>query len=317
MHVPAELVGLEGISLRLAAPMADYTRFGIGGPADLLIEAQGEQELVQALNALRRADLPLEIIGDGTNLVVSDEGFRGAILRYRANRIELSGSEVRVDAGATLQSLVDTSIDAGLAGIHTMTGIPGSVGAAIYGNAGAYGRSISESVLSVRYFDGYEIRETSRAGCEFEYRESIFKRRKEWVILCALLGLEPGDAGELRAAATRIRTIRDEKYPPSMKCAGSIFKNLIYAKLPEPARSAVPASVVREGKVPSAWFLEQAGVKGMSDGGIVVADYHANLIYNRGGGTAAQLRRIIEGCKEKVRLRFALELEEEVQYIGF
>ena len=120
----------------------------------------------------------------------------------------------------------------------------------------------------------------------------------------------------MRAHATSIRKIRDAKYPPEMRCAGSIFKNLLLADLPESVRAQIPESVIREGKVPSAYFLEQAGAKGLADGPIRVADYHANLIYNAGGGTARQLRAIIAELKSRVRGRFGIDLEEEVQYVG-
>ena len=157
-----------------------------------------------------------------------------------------------------------------------MTGIPGSAGAAIYGNAGAYGHSIMERISTVRFFDGHGIAEFNNAQCEFHYRESVFKRHKEWIIFSAQLTMEPGDRGALREAADRILTIRNAKYPPTMKCAGSIFKNFLLAELPANVAREIPANVVIEGKVPSAWFLDQAGAKGMSRGDIHVAAYHAN-----------------------------------------
>jgi len=124
-------------------------------------------------------------------------------------------------------------------------------------------------------------------------------------------------AEELRKTASEIFEIRLAKYPPTMKCAGSIFKNLILAELPVEVRRQIPERVIREGKAPSAFFLEQVGAKGMRSGDIQVADYHANLIYNDGQGTARQLCEIISELKARVRKRFGLELEEEVQYVGF
>jgi UDP-N-acetylmuramate dehydrogenase len=191
------------------------------------------------------------------------------------------------------------------------------VGGAVYGNAGAYGRSMHEVVDSVRYCDYQNVVEITGAACEFEYRGSVFKRRKDRVILSATLRLTPAPSADLRRIAEEIRKVRDAKYPPTMKCAGSIFKNCFVAKLPEAARAAVPPALVREGKVPSAFFLEQAGAKGMRRGDIHVAAYHANLIYNDGAGTAADLRELISCLKERVRERFGLELEEEVQFVGF
>jgi UDP-N-acetylmuramate dehydrogenase len=200
-----------------------------------------------------------------------------------------------------------------------MTGIPGWVGGAVYGNAGAYGHSIHERVSSVRFLEvsaeRESVHEIGNAACEFAYRESVFKRQKDWIVLSATLALESADTDQLRATADGILKIRNEKYPPTMRCAGSIFKNLLWADLPESVRAMVPAAVVREGKVPSAYFLEQAGAKGRERGGVRVADYHANLIYNQDGGTAQEVRELIDELKRRVHDQFGLDLEEEVQYV--
>jgi UDP-N-acetylmuramate dehydrogenase len=213
--------------------------------------------------------------------------------------------------------VVDCALAQGLGGIETLAGIPGSLGAAVYGNAGAYGHSISEAVGAVRFFDGAAVREASNPACEFHYRDSIFKRHKDWIVFSAVLALVPGDAAALRTAAADILATRNRKFPPAMKCAGSVFKNLILAELPAAIAAQVPAAVVREGKVAAAYFLEQSGAKGQSRGDIHVAEYHANLIYNGGAGTARELRELIAGLKERVRARFGFDLEEEVQYVGF
>jgi UDP-N-acetylmuramate dehydrogenase len=314
------LLAIPNLNFYVGALLSRHTRFEIGGPARILADASTEEALVEAMKAVKSSGWRHTVIGGGTNLIVDDAGFYGAVVRYVAKGIDLDGSTVRVDAGAALQDLVDATIASGLRGIETMTGIPGWVGGAIYGNAGAYGRSIDESVVSVRFFDSEtnETHEIDNAACEFRYRESIFKRNKNWIVLSATLRLTPAHADDLRAAADSILKIRNAKYPPTMRCAGSIFKNLMLADLPEPARSLVPAEVVREGKVPSAFFLEQAGAKGMSSesGAIHVAGYHANLIYNDGGGSAREVREIIAELKRRVRERFGVELEEEVQYIG-
>jgi UDP-N-acetylmuramate dehydrogenase len=306
---------IPGVTVRENVPLSQYTRFAIGGPAAVFIETAYAAAFVEALRLTQESGAPHMVIGGGTNLIVSDAGFAGVVLRFTADEIMATGTGVSVKAGATLQAVVDFSIAMGLQGLETLTGIPGSVGAALYGNAGAYGHAIAERVRRVAFFDGTEIREFSNAECEFHYRESTFKRHKEWIILASELDLDPAPAAELRQIATGIRTIRDEKYPPTMKCAGSIFKNLILSELPVSVN--VPAKVVREGKVPAAYFLEQAGAKGMRRGDIHVADYHANLIYNAGNGTAADLVAVIQELKSRVQERYGLELEEEVQYVGF
>ena len=297
--------------------LARYTRFGIGGPADLYAETASVGTFIEALACARASGLPWAAIGSGTNLVVADEGFRGIVLRFMADRISIEGSHVEAEAGAELQAVVDFSIARGLRGIETLAGIPGSFGAAIYGNAGAYGHSISEMVESVHFFDGELVRVTGPAECEFHYRESIFKRHKDWIVFAARLALTPADGAGLRRAADEILAERNRKFPRTMKCAGSVFKNLIWAELPPAVVEQVPREVVREGKVAAAYFLDQAGAKGMSRGDMRVADYHANLIYNAGTGTARELRELIADLKARVLARFGLELEEEVQYVGF
>jgi len=310
------LAQIPNVTISKDALLSQHTRFGIGGPADVYLETADERSFMEALRAVREST-EYAVIGNGTNLIVSDAGFRGVVLRFTARGISREGSLVRVEAGAELQALVDYCIDQGLKGVETMTGIPGSVGAAVYGNAGAYGHSINERVRTVRLFDGAGIRTFGNAECEFRYRESVFKRRKDWIIFSTELEMDPAAGTELRKTANDILKIRLEKYPPTMKCAGSIFKNLILTELPETARREVPDRVVREGKVPSAYFLEQVGAKGIENGGIRVADYHANLIYNTGTGTARELCEVIQDLKSRVQQRFELTLEEEVQYVGF
>jgi UDP-N-acetylmuramate dehydrogenase len=257
------------------------------------------------------------IIGGGTNLVVSDAGYDGVILRFTGSNIQRTGVRLAVESGAVLQDVVDYSIAAGLKGIQTLTGIPGYLGGAVYGNAGAYGHSMHELIESVRFTDGEQVREFDNAACEFSYRESIFKDQKDWIILSSTLRFGEGDPAELKQTADEIRAIRDAKYPPTMKCAGSIFKNVFFADIPAAAQGEVPPKLVRDGKIPSAWFLEQVEAKGMRRGDIQVATYHANLIYNDGEGKSADLVVIVEELKRRVRARFGFDLEEEVQYVGF
>ena len=312
----ARLTEIPQLTILRSAPLAGYTRFGIGGEADWLVDAASVAAFAAALEMARRAGIAVTVIGGGTNLVVSDGGFRGMVLRYRAAAIHAEGTRVTVEAGAELQQLVDFTAARGLKGLETLAGIPGWVGAAIYGNAGAYGHSISERVIRVEYYDGAAVRWMGQAACQFRYRESIFKQRKEWIVLSAELHMDNADAAGLQSAAAEIVAVRNRKFSPSMKCAGSIFKNLLLAELPARLQSEIPASAVREGKVPAAWFLERIGAKGLQRGGIRVADYHANLIYNTGSGTAAELRELIQELEAKVEADFGLALEPEVQFIG-
>jgi UDP-N-acetylmuramate dehydrogenase len=310
------LAAIPNLTISPGDPLWRHTRFGIGGPADLYAETGSEEAFIAALAAARDTGIETAVIGGGTNLIVSDQGFRGLVLRYRGAQVEAHSPSVRAEAGAELQDLVDFSISRGLKGLETLAGIPGSVGGAVYGNAGAYGHAISERVVEVRFFDGEQVRVFANHECRFEYRESIFKDHKDWIIFSTGFYLEAADARVLCETASDIVKIRNEKFPVTMKCAGSIFKNLMLNELPPAARSEVPAHVVREGKVPAAWFLEQVGAKGMRRGEIQVAAYHANLVYNDGAGTAADLCVLIDDLRTRVRERFGLVLEEEVQFVG-
>jgi UDP-N-acetylmuramate dehydrogenase len=310
------LAEIPNLTVSAHTPLSRYTRFGIGGPADLFAETRAEQAFIAAVAAARESGTPVCVTGGGTNLIVSDQGFRGLVLRYSEDTLRAEGPRITAGAGAVLQDLVDFANRHGLKGLETLAGIPGWVGAAVYGNAGAYGHSISERVAAVRFFDGAIVRVFDNPRCEFRYRESIFKRRKEWVIFQVELTLNAAVAAELQQISADILKVRNQKFPPTMKCAGSIFKNFLLRELPPAVAAAVPDAVVREGKIPAAWFLEQVGAKGMQLGGIHVAGYHANLIYNAGEGTARELRELIAELKCRVRERFGIEVEEEVQYVG-
>jgi UDP-N-acetylmuramate dehydrogenase len=312
----ARLAEIPNLTVSAHTPLACYTRFGIGGPADLFAETRDEQAFIAAVAAARASGTPVMVTGGGTNLIVSDQGFRGLVLRFCEDTLASDGRRIAAGAGAVLQDLVDFANHRGLQGLETLAGIPGWVGAAVYGNAGAYGHAISERVTSVRFFDGAGVRVFDNPRCEFRYRESIFKRHKEWIVFQVEFSLDPAPAVELEQISAGILQVRNEKFPPTMKCAGSIFKNFLLRELPTAVAAVVPDAVVRDGKIPAAWFLEQVGAKGMRRGDIHVAHYHANLIYNAGQGTARDLCDLIAELKHRVRARFGIEVEEEVQYVG-
>lgn len=312
------LASIEGLALLENEPLAQHTRFALGGPVPIFADTENEGAFVSAVAALSAGATPWTVIGAGSNLVVSDRGYDGIVLRYRGAALRRDGERVTVQTGATLQSLVDFTLENGLEGLDKMTGIPGLAGAAIYGNAGAYGQSTSDTLESVRFVGDGRIREFSNAQCEFRYRDSIFKRRKDWLLLSAVFHLRTAaDPAALKGASEEILATRNRKFPPDMRCAGSVFKNLLLKELSESVRAQVPATVVKKGKVPAAWFLEQVGARGIRHGGIQVAEYHANLIYNAGGATAAELREVLDDLKARVLARFGLALEEEVQFLGF
>lgn len=310
------LRAIPALDVLVDEPLAPHTRFAIGGPADLFLRSREPEALAAAVERLDQSQTPWMALGEGSNVIVADDGFRGAVLRYLGDRIETDGASVEAECGAPLQSLVDATVDAGLVGMHTLERIPGSVGGAVYGNAGAYGHQLDEMLVEVRFLEDGRQRVFTNAECEFDYRESVFKRSKRRILLSCVLEMQSADREELRREAAEIRRVRDEKFPPTMRCAGSIFKNLFLADLPEEIQATVPERAVRGGKVASAFFLEKVGAKGMERGGIRIADYHANLIWNEADGTAADLVSLIEELKRRVRDEFGFSVEEEVQYVG-
>src|SRR5579884_1199125 len=178
----ARLAGIPNLTVSADTPLAPYTRFGIGGPADLYAETASVEAFIAAVAAARETGIPVVVIGGGTNLIVSDDGFRGLVLRYRGDALLAAEGRVVAQAGAVLQDLVDFTIARGLKGLETLSGIPGSVGAAVYGNAGAYGHSISERVTRVTFYDSRQVRHFGNADCRFQYRESVFKQCKDWIV---------------------------------------------------------------------------------------------------------------------------------------
>ena len=222
----SHLNAVAGAQIFKDVPLAGYTRFALGGPASLLFDTDSELAFVEALKVMSGTDDPRVVIGGGTNLVVADAGFDGVVLRYTGNRMERQGITLQADAGAVLQSVVDFSILQGLKGLETMTGIPGYLGGAVYGNAGAYGRSIHQMAERVRFAVGGEIREFDNAAV----RVSVIARASSKGIRIGLFcrppcALTKAIRESWRRSADEIRTLRDAKYPPTMKCAGSIFKN--------------------------------------------------------------------------------------------
>src|SRR6185503_10030356 len=169
--------------------------------ADLYAETGSAEAFIAAWRSAQASGIPTVVIGGGTNLIVSDQGFRGIVLRFRADRLMAAGGRVYAEAGAVLQDLIDFAIAHGLKGLETLAGIPGSVGAAVYGNAGAYGHAIAERVTGVRFFDGESIRVFRNQECGFRYRESIFKQHKNWIIFSTDLRLDPADRAALRETA--------------------------------------------------------------------------------------------------------------------
>jgi len=297
--------------------LARYTTLEIGGPSDYFTSVETEGQLEEAIRYVQAEKIPWLVIGSGSNLLVSDHGFRGLVIKNGISGIKQSGRRLLVKGGTLLQELVDFSIRAGLGGLEKMTGIPGTVAGAIYGNAGAYGQTISDCLVGVDVFNGREERSFIRKQCGFSYRESIFKKRKNLVILEAEFTLGRSEPRVLQSASQEIRTIREAKYPPGLRCPGSFFKNLQVRDLAPAVLSKIPREKVVHGKVPAGYLLEEVGAKGQSRGEVRIASYHGNLFFNDGKGTARDFISLAREYQRRVKEKFGVLLEPEVQLVGF
>ncbi len=283
-----------------------------------VIEAKSIVRLINIISDLTRKKSPFFILGGGTNIIANDRGYNGMIVKISLKGIKVSGNNIFCQSGRALADLISLANESGLCGLETLAGIPGTVGGAIFGNAGAYGREVSDFLQKVRILDGRKARWISKKDCGFKYRDSIFKNKPNWIILEAEFKLQKGTARELTNKSKEIIAIREKKYKPDIRCAGSIFKNIL-ANSPTGKKliNQIPAAKIIGGKIPTGFLLEEVGAKGMKIGGILVAKHHGNLIINNGRGKAADAKKLIDILKTKVRKKYGIELEEEIRYLGF
>jgi UDP-N-acetylmuramate dehydrogenase len=289
------------------APLAPYTTFKVGGPADWLVLAARSSEVKAALAAARDAALPVIVLGGGSNVLVSDAGIRGVVIRVHGGDAAPAGDGlVRADAGLTINGLVRWTINRGCAGLEAWAGTPGTVGGAIYGNAHFKGRNIGELVEAVEVVSGSgHVVRIPAADMDFGYDRSRLQRTRE-IVLTADFRVGRGDTPALRAVARESLAYRKRTQPLDAASAGCIFQN------PDPASDRVPAGIP-----PSAGALvDRAGLKGAREGAARVSPTHGNFIVNEGGASAADIRRLIERCREAVRTQFGVQLRDEIVYLG-
>jgi UDP-N-acetylmuramate dehydrogenase len=290
-----------GASPSRDVPLSALSSFGIGGPADLFFEALTEEELAKAVALAFAEKYPFYIIGGGYNLLFDDAGYRGLIVRNRLEGIRREGQCLSVLSGTSLSCVLTEAVEARLTGLEFLAGIPGTVGGAIYGNAGAYGWSIGDVLrwATILWPDG-ERKTVAREDLGFGYRDSVLKR-KAGIVLKATLLCTPGDRAESEARIRDILQKRWAKHPPhGTACAGSYFKN------------SCSASGAR---VAAGQLLDQAGARGLSVGDAAVSDVHCNFIINRGNARAADVLSLAEELKERVFRKFGVRLEEEVIHL--
>jgi UDP-N-acetylmuramate dehydrogenase len=291
-------------SAKFDEPLKRYTAWKIGGPADALLEPTDAEELIEAVEMARGHGVPVTVLGGGTNVLVRDGGIRGLTIRLAKSLtgVQVKGRSVSAEAGVLYPVLANTTAGSGLKGLEFATGIPGTVGGAVYMNAGAYGGETKDVLDWADVFqEGKVVRmhndvETLLAtSLRLAYRRSVLQDHPDWVVLRAGYTLEPGNPSELKASIKEFRAQRMNGSPNRPSC-GSTFKR---------PPGDFPGRVI-----------EAAGLKGTRVGQIEVSPVHANYLVNLGGGTAREALELIELVKEKVRERMGIDLEEEVRVMG-
>jgi UDP-N-acetylmuramate dehydrogenase len=299
----AELVEAFGSGLEFNKPLAPCTSFRTGGPAACFLAVNDAETIARAVREAQRLGISFALIGGGSNLLVSDGGFDGLVIKVDVRGLEvLEGHVVISGAGEDLMGLVRFAQENNLAGLEFAAGIWGTVGGAIYGNAGAFGGEIGDLIIDVTLVDrAGTVRTVDRDYCRFQYRDSYLKKTRE-IVAEARLQLQPGDRDAIRKRVEEILALRVTKHPEQLT-AGCVFKN-------------IPDRTQPYGKLPAGKLLEEVGAKQMAVGGAKVFERHANIIVNSGNATSADIFALLTMMKEKVRERFGIELEEEVIRIG-
>ncbi|PLT34297.1 UDP-N-acetylmuramate dehydrogenase [Bacillus sp. V5-8f] len=280
-------------------PLAGHTTMKIGGPADLFIEPSSIENLAKTMDVIKEFDLKWTVIGRGSNLLVSDMGIEGAVIKLGKglDNLEINGSELTVGAGFSLVSLSVQISKKGLSGLEFASGIPGSVGGAVYMNAGAHGSDIS-NILKKAYvlFEDGSLEWLSNEEMEFSYRTSVLQKKRPGIVVAAVFSLAPGNREEIVDRMQSNKNYRKDTQPYNLPCAGSIFRN----PLPDHA-----------GKL-----VETAGLKGHSIGGAKISEMHGNFIVNAGGARAEDVLALIQHVKDTVSDKFGVKMETEVEIIG-
>lgn len=311
-----------GAKLKINEIMSGHTTFKIGGPAKYFLAVESSEKLVQAIKTAKSENLKYAIIGSGSNLLVSDLGFDGLVIKMLDVRCKISdGRHILAGSGLSLGQLSKTAGDNELMGLEWARGMPGTVGGAIVMNAGCFGWETKDNVAKVKYFDGVGVKELDNIDCQFGYRDSIFQKHPEWIVLEADLKLEKGDKEEIKKKTQEYLNKRNEHLPQEPS-AGSIFKKYKISK-DEKLRDELVKIIEKERPeflqgdyIPSGWLIEQAGLKGKTIGRAQVSEKHANFIVNLGGATAENVIMLIAVIKEKIRNEFGINLQEEVMYLG-
>lgn len=284
--------------LKLQEMMKEHTTFRVGGPAELFLQPKDAEELRNAIEILRKYEVPVMVIGNGSNLLVRDKGIRGAVIQiyHRMSGVEVQGETLLVKGGTLLSTVAAKAAEEGLTGLEFASGIPGSIGGAVVMNAGAYGGEMKDVLVSVDVLTKeLEIKTIPVEELELGYRHSIVPEAG-YIVLGAKLKLTKGDPAAIRSRMTELAEQRREKQPLQYPSAGSTFKR------------------------PTGYFagklVQDAGLKGKTIGGAQVSEKHSGFLINIGGATAQDILDLIAFCQKEVQEQFGVTLETEVKIVG-
>ncbi|MBI3627233.1 MAG: UDP-N-acetylmuramate dehydrogenase [Candidatus Sungbacteria bacterium] len=304
--------------------LAPHTTYGIGGPARFFREAETPDQIINSIQFARKKSLPFFLLGAGSNVLVSDEGFPGVVIKIKDAQVRVEGNTIIAGPGIMMARLVHTAVAAGLSDIEWAIGVPGTLGGSIRGNAACFGGETAARLDSVEIYDARldETRTIPAKMCEFGYKDSIFKRRPAWVILSARLVLPNGDipvSYQKILEHSRVRTVSQSIGP---KSAGCVFKNIPWSRKDIERTKILMlhpelAQFMNLPEIPASFCLDRSGMKRERIGAVEVSPVHANYFLNHGGASAEEIMMMIGVAKDRVRRTFGLELEEEIAKVGF
>ncbi|MFH1030006.1 MAG: UDP-N-acetylmuramate dehydrogenase [bacterium] len=298
--------------------LSEYTTFKIGGPAKYFCDAKERKNILEAFYWAKENKEKVFVLGGGSNVLFSDKGFDGLVIKIELRDIEVKGNIIYAGAGAKISMLIDSCFKNSLEGLEWAAGIPGiTLGGAIRGNAGAFRKCIGDHVKSVEVFDNCKIKKLDREECNFDYRTSLFKEKRDYIILSAELEMEQGDKKIIEEKIKKTAQMRNEKQPLEYPNAGCIFKNVNLRELEnELTRTdAFPDEFRKAGVAPVGWLIERCGLKGKRIGKAMISAKHANIIVNFGNAKAKDVLDLMELAEREVKNNFGIELEREIEVI--
>jgi len=302
-------------------PLFPLTTFQIGGHAKYFIEVTNVDDLGAALDYAETRNVPFFILAGGSNVLISDDGFDGLVIKiaFAKNNIDTVTKKVFAEAGCNLMEIIREAASLGLSGMEGLYGIPGSVGGAVRGNAGAFGTEMLDVVEEVTavHRETREMKVFSNADCNFSYRSSYFKKNPEWVVLSATFALTQESSESALQAAEATLKLREERQIQNIKAAGSFFMNPKTQVHVQEKFMEEKGVAARGGRVPAGWLIEKAGFKGLCKDGACTGERSANYVINNGTATAASVIRLTDEIREAVLNTLEVELEREVTTVGF